>query len=154
MIELKYAGVATLENGAETYHLTATANGPDMTPLFGGLISPVGTVAVEAFIDKTTRAPARFLITEHDTPAAATQEAGAESEPIVWTIDLYDIDAPSQIVPPQAATAESASATEADVAATEADVAATEAVASATEAVASATESDAAATASATEAAP
>ncbi len=102
MLELKYAGVETLENGVETFHLTASANGPDMAPLFGGLISPIGTVEVDAFIDRATRSPARFLVTEHESPSAVTPEAGQEAEPIIWTIDLYDINAPSAITTPEA----------------------------------------------------
>lgn len=108
MIELRYAGIETLESGAQTFHLTATANGPDMSALFGGLIAPVGIVGVDVYIDQTTRAPVRFLVTEHNSPFVVTPESGQKDEPVVWTIDLYDVNAPSEISTPEAAPASAA----------------------------------------------
>lgn len=100
LIDLSYVGEATLESGVQTYHLSATANGPDVAALLGGLIEPLGVVEVEAYVDKTTRQPARFVITEHDSPYAVTPEAGQAAQPVVWTIDIYDINAPSEVTPP------------------------------------------------------
>jgi hypothetical protein len=107
LIELNYVGEATLESGANVYHLTATANGPDVTALLGGLIEPVGEVIVDVYIDRETRQPVRFVIQEFNSPYAATPEAGEESEPVVWTIDLYDINAPAELDTPPENAAES-----------------------------------------------
>jgi hypothetical protein len=102
MIDLKYAGQEQLENGAQTDHLVATANGPDVSALLGGLIEPVGIVNVDTYIDRGTKYPARFIITEHDSPFAVTPEAGQTAEPVVWTIDIYDINAAPDISTPEA----------------------------------------------------
>jgi hypothetical protein len=104
LIELNYAGEAELDSGAQVYHLTATANGPDVTALLGGLIEPVGEVLVDVYIDRETRQPVRFIIQEFNSPFAATPEAGEDDIPIVWTIDLYDIDAPAELDAPQEST--------------------------------------------------
>jgi len=101
MIDLKYIGQQQLENGAQTDHLFATANGPDVAALLGGLIAPVGIVEVDTFIDRETKYPARFIITEHNSPFAVTPEAGQEAQPVVWTIDIYDINAAPDISTPE-----------------------------------------------------
>jgi len=102
MINLKYIGQDQLENGVQTDHLEATANGPDVTALLGGLIAPVGIVEVDSYIDKSTKYPARFTITEHNSPFSVTPEAGQEAKPVVWSIDLYDINAPADLSTPEA----------------------------------------------------
>lgn len=101
LLELNYVGETALESGAQVYHLTATANGPDVSALLGGLIEPVGEVIVDVYIERETRQPVRFVIQEFNSPYAATPEAGEEDEPVVWTIDLYDIDAPPELDPPE-----------------------------------------------------
>lgn len=102
LIDLTYVGMTELENGAQVFSLAATADGPDVSALLGGLISPIGTVDVGVFIDQATRYPARFVITEYDSPYAVTPEPGQETEPIVWTIDLYDINAAAELSTPEA----------------------------------------------------
>lgn len=102
LIDLTYIGTTQLENGVQVFHLAATANGPDVSALLGGLISPIGTVDVGVFIDPSTGYPARFVITEYDSPYATTPEPGQEAEPIVWTIDIYDINAPAELSTPEA----------------------------------------------------
>ena len=102
MIDLKYVSQEQLESGVQTDHLVATANGPDVAALLGGLIEPVGIVNVDTYIDRETKYPARFIITEHDSPFAVTPEAGQEAEPVIWTIDIYDIDAAPDISTPEA----------------------------------------------------
>ena len=106
LIQLSYVGEEQLESGATVYRLVASANGPDVSALLGGLIEPVGQVTVDVFIDTTTRQPARFVIQEFNSPFAATPEAGAEAEAVVWTIDVYDINAPSELDAPPENTAE------------------------------------------------
>jgi hypothetical protein len=112
LIDLKYVGEATLESGAQTDHLAATANGPDVAALLGGLIEPLGIVEVDVYVDKTSKQPARFVITEHDSPYAVTPETGQASQPVVWTIDIYDINAPSALTPPDMTEATAEATTE------------------------------------------
>lgn len=101
LLQLIYVGEEELESGAQVHHLMATANGPDVSALLGGLIEPVGEVVVDVYIDRETRQPVRFTIQEFNSPYAATPEAGDEAEPIVWTIDIYDINAPAELDAPQ-----------------------------------------------------
>lgn len=103
LIELDFVGETNLENGAPVYHLSASANGPDVSALLGGLIEPVGVVGVDVYIHRETRYPARFVITEQDSPYAVTPEPGMENEPIIWTIDVYDVDAPAELATPEIA---------------------------------------------------
>lgn len=101
LIQLNYVGEEELESGALVHHLTATANGPDVSALLGGLIEPVGEVVVDVYIDRETRQPVRFTIQEFNSPYAATPEVGEEEEPIIWTIDIYDVNAPAEMDAPQ-----------------------------------------------------
>jgi hypothetical protein len=101
LLQLSYVGEEELESGALVHRLTATANGPDVSALLGGLIEPVGEVVVDVFIDRETRQPVRFTIREFNSPYAATPEVGEEAEPIIWTIDVYDINAPAELDAPQ-----------------------------------------------------
>lgn len=110
LIDLSYVGEEQLENGASVYHLSATADGSDVSALLGGLIEPVGIVNVDVYIDTTTRYPVRFMITEHDSPYAVTPEPGQEAEPVVWTIDVYDLNAPAELSTPEASSTEEATA--------------------------------------------
>jgi LppX_LprAFG lipoprotein len=102
LIGLSYKGTDQLESGAQAYHLAATANGPDVAALLGGLIQPVGTVNVDVYVDTETRFPDRFIITEFNSPYAVVTEPGKPVDPIVWTIDLYDINAAPDIATPEA----------------------------------------------------
>ena len=102
LIGLKYVGLEQLETGEQVDHLAATANGPDVAALLGDLIEPVGTVEVDVYVDTSTKFPARFVITEHDSPYAVTPQAGQQAQPVVWTIDLNDINAPADIATPEA----------------------------------------------------
>lgn len=103
LIELTYMGATSLESGVAVHQLSATANGPDVTALLGGLIAPAGTVEVEVFIDRATGAPVRFVVREFESPYIATPARGQAAEPVVWTIDLFDFDAPAEIDTPEGA---------------------------------------------------
>ncbi|MEP7293276.1 MAG: hypothetical protein ABI835_15940 [Chloroflexota bacterium] len=119
LINLSYIGVTELESGAQVFQLAATANGPDVSALLGGLISPVGIVDVGAFIDRETHYPSRFVITEHDNPYVAPPEPGEPKNPVVWTIDLYDINAVAELSTPEVmATASTETAPQATIEAT------------------------------------
>ncbi len=111
LINLSYVGQTQLETGENVYQLGATANGPDVAALLGDLIEPVGTVEVGVYIDTNTLFPARFTITEHDSPFAVTPAPGKTAPPVVWTIDLFDINGVSQIETPEATAAATAEAT-------------------------------------------
>ena len=113
LIDLTYVGKTELENGVQVFSLAATADGPDVSALLGELISPVGIVDVAVHINEATRYPARFVITEYNSPYAATEEPGQDIAPIIWTIDVYDINAPAELsTPPDAlSTAEATSET-------------------------------------------
>lgn len=100
LIDLKYVGGTQLENGADVHHITASADGPDVAALLGNLIEPSGTVNVDVFIDRITLFPARFIITEFDSLFTTTPEPGDSSDPVEWTIDVYDVDAPAEISTP------------------------------------------------------
>lgn len=131
LIDMQYVGVETLESGVSAYHLTATANGEDVTALLAGLIYMTGTVNVDVYIDTVTRIPVRFVIVE---PETVSEEY---PEPTTWTIDIFDIDEPAELDDPEAAagTAEAAATGEATAESTSATVESTpDATADATEA--------------------
>lgn len=96
LIDLEYDGEVTLEDGSPTYHLTATANGPDVTALLAGLVDMPGIVDVDVYIHREKLMPVRFVIIQ---PETATE---GEPEPTTWTIDIYDVNAPAQIDDPEA----------------------------------------------------
>lgn len=98
---LVYRGETTLESGQSVTHLSGTADGPSMNALLIGLIEMQGTVAVDVYLDATTRMPARFVLVESVPVAAETADAAA-AEPVArtWTMDIYDIDAPAELDPP------------------------------------------------------
>jgi len=101
LVALTYVGATELESGAAVYQLNATANGPDVTALLGGLIAPVGTVEVEVYVARADGFPVRFVVREFDSPYTVTPAPGATPDPVTWTIDLFDIDAEPQLDPPE-----------------------------------------------------
>ena len=94
--DLRYVGEATLDTGEEVYELAGTADGIDVSALLVGLIDMEGLVTVDVFISRDEpRYPHRIIIVQADT-------AGEESlDPTTWTIDIYDINAESEIDRPQ-----------------------------------------------------
>lgn len=101
LIDLSYVGTTELENGLNVYQLEATADGPAVSALLGGLIEPRGEVDVTVYVDTETRYPARFVVTEYNSPFVATPAAGEESEPVVWIIDIYDINGAPEVDQPE-----------------------------------------------------
>lgn len=107
LTNLEYAGEQTLESGAQTYHLAATADGPEVNALLAGLIETAGPVTVDVYIDQTSRAPVRFVVTEtqplpESTFTGAPTTSTADPEPVVWIIDLHDYNADVQFDDPEA----------------------------------------------------
>jgi len=109
LVEPGLVGEETLEDGAAVYHISATAKGEEVSAMVVNLIQMTGTVNVDVYLSKDSGLPLRFFLEQTDTAA----EGG---EPTTWTIDLYDFDAPAEIVQPGAtaeATAEPDATTEA-----------------------------------------
>lgn len=101
LIDIQYSGVTELETGVSVHRLDATADGPDVAALLGGLIEPVGTVEVEAYVARDSGYPVRFLIREFNSPYAVTPMPGETAEPVEWIIDLYDFNAESTLDRPE-----------------------------------------------------
>lgn len=97
LVDMNYIGTETLESGATTYHLSATASGDQITALLAGLIYLDGEVNVDLYIDTTTLLPVRFIIVDPDTVSEA------EPDPTTWTIDIYDFDGEVTLEDPAAA---------------------------------------------------
>jgi hypothetical protein len=96
-----YQGITTLDDGSSVYHLTATADGAEISWLMLYLVQITGQTTVDAYIDTTTRLPLRFVIVQPDT---ATEEIG----PTTWNMEFYDFDTEAALdVPAGAGEAES-----------------------------------------------
>ena len=94
--ELHYVGEATLDTGDDVYHITGTAEGINVSALLVGLIDIEGLVTVDVFISRDEpRYPLRLVIVQNDT---VTEQS---PDPTTWTIELYDINAESEIDRPQ-----------------------------------------------------
>lgn len=96
---LELVGETQLETGQNVIHVRGTADGPALNGLLVGLIQMQGEVGIDVFIDRDTRLPARFVLTE---------AVDGESEPRLWTLDILDINQPMTMDDPEA-TAEAAS---------------------------------------------
>lgn len=94
LTELQYNGITTLEDRTSAYHLSGRADGPSVTALLVGMIRAEDTVDVDVYINRETGYPARLVIRQPETTSPT------ERIPTTWTVDVYDIDAPSQLTPP------------------------------------------------------
>lgn len=93
LVDVRFVGEETLENGARVLHVSGSADGSQVTALMVGLIAPQGTVGVDLFTDAQTGYPARFTLTE-----TVVDEFGVrQPEPRVWTIDVSDVNAASTL---------------------------------------------------------
>ncbi len=96
LVDPKLVGEELLEDGTSVYHISATADGADVSALVVNLIQMTGTVKVDVYIDQKTELPLRFVIVQPDT---VTDD---QPDPTTWTIDLYDFDAAAELeVPPE-----------------------------------------------------
>ena len=91
--DLVVVGETQLENGQNVIHIQGRADGPALNGLLVGLIEMQGEVAVDVFIDRDTRFPARFVLTE---------PVPGSDEPRVWTLDILDVNQPVQLDSPDA----------------------------------------------------
>jgi hypothetical protein len=69
-------------------------------------------VIVDVFIDTATGYPVRFMITEENSPWAVTPEPGQDPEPVVWVMDIFDINLPAQLDEPELETESTAEFTQ------------------------------------------
>jgi hypothetical protein len=113
LLDLDYIGIETLETGVSAHHLSGVATGEGMNSLLVGIIQTRGEVPVDVYIDTETLQPIRFVLRMFEAnPGGAsfggvpeletTPEVTAEpqSEPYVWILDIYDINAPAELDPP------------------------------------------------------
>ncbi len=96
LIDLEMVGQEELEDGTPVHHLRAVADGQDVSALMVGLIYATGSVNVDVYIHRNEVYPVRFVIEQPDT---ATDD---EPEPTTWTVDVYDLNAASEIDDPEA----------------------------------------------------
>lgn len=94
LTDLNYEGTDTLEDGTNVFHLSGTANGPDVTALLVGLIEAEGLVPVDVYISQEDRLPVRLVIVQPETDP---------EDPTTWTIDVYDLNAEPNLTPPEGA---------------------------------------------------
>lgn len=90
---VQLAGETQLEDGTAAYHLTATADGAEISWMMLYLVEIAGSTTIDAYIDKAQRLPAKLTVTE---PETAADPAGAR----VWTMEFYDFDAATNLIPP------------------------------------------------------
>ncbi len=91
LLELEYVGEENLEDGTPTYHLKGTAVGQDIAALLAGIVVIDGNALVDVYIHREERYPVRFIIT---LPETVTED---EPDPTTWTVDVYDINAASEL---------------------------------------------------------
>ncbi|NDJ61617.1 MAG: LppX_LprAFG lipoprotein [Chloroflexi bacterium] len=101
LIDLEYRGEVTLESGARVHHLHALADGEALNALVVGLLEMSGLVPVDVYIDTTTQFPVRFVITQEESPAIVVPDDTTTPEPVVWTLDIYDINADIALAVPE-----------------------------------------------------
>lgn len=89
-------GETQLEDGTAAYHLTATADGAEISWLMVYLVEISGSTTIDAYIDKAQRLPVKLTVTE---PETAADKAGAR----VWTMEFYDFNAAANLTPPDGA---------------------------------------------------
>lgn len=90
MEDLTYVGRTNLEDGQPVYHLTGRANGPQVSSLVVGLINTQEDLPLDVFVHTETGYPSRITMR---VPQADDGES-------VFLIDVYDIDAPSEVSAP------------------------------------------------------
>ncbi|KXK51304.1 MAG: major facilitator superfamily protein [Chloroflexi bacterium OLB13] len=94
LVDLDYLGRTILENGMQVHHLRGVASGPKVSALVVGLLNIQGLLPLEVFLDADTGFPARLIL---ELPGTAPTAA---DEPTRWTINVYDINQPVDVVPP------------------------------------------------------
>lgn len=92
LIELEYIGETSLEDGTPVFHVRGIARGENIATLLASLVVIEGNAQVDVYITREQLLPARFVIT-------LTND---ETDPTVWALDVYDINAEPELDPPGA----------------------------------------------------
>jgi hypothetical protein len=92
--QLTLVGEADLDDGTPVYHLTAEADGPQLSALVVNLITMDGPVGLNLYLRRADLLPARFVATQI---ATASDPAG----PTTWTIDVFNYGAAARYSPPE-----------------------------------------------------
>lgn len=87
LIDLRYIGAESLEDGTPVHHLAGEADGADVSALMVGMIEARGDVTVQVFIDRERLIPVRFIIVQPETISPD------EPVPTTWTVDIFDVNA-------------------------------------------------------------
>ena len=87
LIDLRYIGAESLEDGTPVHHLAGEADGADVSALMVGMIEARGDVTVQVFIDRDRLIPVRFIIVQPETISPD------EPVPTTWTVDIFDVNA-------------------------------------------------------------
>jgi hypothetical protein len=90
MTDLVYVGRTSLEDGQPVHQVSGRANGAQVSSLVVGLINTTADIPLEVFVNTETGFPARITM-------RVPQPDGQES---AFVIDIYDVNAPSEIVVP------------------------------------------------------
>lgn len=96
LVNLSYLGRTALENGTAVHHLRGIASGPKVSALVVGLLNVQGVLPLDVFIDADTGFPSRLVL---EIPDTATEQ---QPEATKWTINVYDINGPVDMMPPSA----------------------------------------------------
>ncbi|RMF79064.1 MAG: LppX_LprAFG lipoprotein [Chloroflexi bacterium] len=94
--EIEFIGEESLEDGSDVYHLRGVTNGDIVSTIVGGWILFPERVIADVFIERETNQILRLILVE---PGTETEE---DPVPSTWRIDVFDINAESEIVPPDA----------------------------------------------------
>lgn len=89
MTDLRYVGRLSLEDGTPVHQVSGMANGAQVSSLVVGLIDTTEALPLNVYVHTETGYPMRI---EMRVP-----QAEGES---LFTIDVYDINQPSEVVPP------------------------------------------------------
>ena len=90
---VQLAGETQLDDGTDAYHLTATADGAEISWMMVYLVEITGSTTIDAYIDKAQRLPVKLTVTE---PETASDTGGTR----VWTMEFYDFNAATSLTPP------------------------------------------------------
>ncbi len=100
MQELEYIALTTLDDGTRAHHVRGTASGSVVSALLFDLLEITSDVIIDAYISSDDLRPARLVVTLPGT------ETEAEPEPTRWVLEVYEINAATEIDYPDAVTDE------------------------------------------------
>ena len=86
LLNLRWLGVVTLEDGRPAHHLRGPARGEDVSALLVNLVQLAGEVQTEVYVDRDSLLPRRFVLRQ---PEAAT-----------WQVNVTAVNAAVQLDAP------------------------------------------------------